>query len=200
MATGNRHKVGEIARILGSRFRVLGLDSLGKVPRIVESGRTFDANASIKARCVRDVLLRMKNPPAIDFVIADDSGLQVKALRGAPGIRSARYAGARANDSANRKKLLRRMENKKNRSAAFQCALAMAPLCSKKIIRFRGTVRGRITREEKGRGGFGYDPVFVPVCHRRTFGELNMMTKNRMSHRFRALQKMKSWLAKNRRR
>jgi XTP/dITP diphosphohydrolase len=108
-ATANRHKMREIAQILGARFRVLGLDRLAGIPRMVESGRTFDANAALKARCVRDALRRQKNPAGVDYVIADDSGLRVEALRGAPGIRSARYAGRQADDRSNRCKLLREM-------------------------------------------------------------------------------------------
>ncbi len=194
-ATGNRHKVREIARILGRRFRVFGLERLTEVPRIVERGRTFDANAAIKARCVRDLLRRSRNAPLVHFVAADDSGLQVATLGNEPGIRSARYAGPAADDRANRRKLLRAMQGKKNRSAVFHCTIAVSGIDGR-IRFFRGQVRGRIVREERGRGGFGYDPVFVPAGYRRTFGELSASTKNRLSHRARALQKLKDWFAK----
>jgi XTP/dITP diphosphohydrolase len=197
-ATGNHHKVREIAQILGRRFQVFGLHTLFKAPWIVESGRTFDANASIKARYIHDVLLRMKDLPLpIDFVIADDSGLQVKALRWAPGIRSARYAGPRADDAANRSKLLHEMENKSDRSAKFHCSVAIIPTNGKKIQIFRGCIAGRITRVERGKGGFGYDPLFVPVGRSATFSELSAVTKNKISHRARALRRMKRWIEKS---
>lgn len=197
VATGNRHKVREIARILGRGFRVFGLERLLKVPRIAESGRTFEANAAIKVKRVRDAIVRKKNWPCADFVIADDSGLRAAALGGEPGIRSARYAGPAADDRANRCKLLRRMKNVGDRRAEFLCVIALADMRGTERVRFfRGRVRGRIVREERGSGGFGYDPVFSPAGYRRTFGELSAATKNRLSHRARALQKMKKWLSR----
>jgi len=194
VATGNRHKLREIAQILGPGFRLVGLDRLSRAPRIVESGRTFDANAAIKARRVRDALAREKKPPRIDFVIADDSGLQVKALRGAPGIRSARYAGPRADDAANRRKLLREMENRSNRSAKFHCSVAIIPTNGKKIHIFRGCIAGRITHVERGKGGFGYDPLFYYQPFGCTFGEAPIADKMRVSHRAQALEAMFTFL------
>jgi XTP/dITP diphosphohydrolase len=191
---------------------VLGLDSLSRVPRIVESGRTFDVNAAIKARRVRDALRREPKPARVDFVLADDSGLRVEALRGAPGIRSARYAGTGADDRANRRKILRAMERKSNRRAVFHCSMVLI-VCRaerprvrrverprgrrrEKIHLFRGCVAGRITRVERGSGGFGYDPIFIPVGRPVTFAELSGATKNRISHRARTLQRVKRWLAR----
>lgn len=196
VASGNRHKVGEIAKILGGRFRVLGLDRLEKPPRIIENGRTFDSNASIKARTVRRAILNQCHPPRVDFVIADDSGLKVKALGGAPGLRSARYAGAHADDASNRRKLLREMQGKSNRSARFHCSIAVIPIGVERLRVFRGCIAGRITRVERGSGGFGYDPVFIPSGKSVTFAELNAAMKNRMSHRARSLRRMKRWLEK----
>ena len=196
-ATGNLHKIREIAQILGSHFRVIGLNRLSKTPRIVESGRSFDANAAIKARCVRDALRREKKPARIDFVIADDSGLRIEVLRGRPGLRSARYAGPAADDRANRRKILREMERKSNRSAVFHCSMAIAPVDTACVHFFRGCVAGSITRVERGSGGFGYDPIFVPVGRSGTFAEMSTHAKNQISHRSRALRRMKRWIWSN---
>ena len=197
VATGNRHKLREIARILGRGFRVFGLERLLKVPRIAESGRTFDANAAIKVKRVRDAVGREKNRPCADFVIADDSGLRATALGGEPGIRSARYAGPAADDRANRRKLLRRMKNAGDRRAEFLCVIALADMRGARKVRFfRGRVRGRIVREEQGSGGFGYDPVFVPRGFQKTFAQLSATTKNRLSHRAKALARLNKFLEK----
>jgi len=193
-ATGNRHKQREIARILGRGFRLVGLDRLSRIPRIIENGRTFDANAAIKARGVRDALRRERKPPRVDYILADDSGLRVEALRGAPGLRSARYAGARADDRANRQKLLRAMDRKSNRRAVFHCSMAILPAEAGRLHIFRGCVAGRITRGERGSAGFGYDPIFVPSGRSATFAQLSGATKNRISHRARTLQRVKRWI------
>lgn len=198
VASGNRHKVREIAQILGPRFRVLGLDALASAPRVIENGRTFRANARIKALKVRDRALKLR--ASFDVVIADDSGLAVRALGGRPGIRSARYAGPRADDASNRRKLLEALVGRRDRRAAFECVIAAVRLQPRSIPRFfRGTVKGRIVDGQRGAGGFGYDPVFQPEGFARTFGELSAATKNRLSHRARALQKLKRWLGALRR-
>jgi len=197
VATGNRHKVREIAQILGRRFKVVGLEVLPRMPAVIENGRSFDSNAAIKVRAIQRFLAGKNSAFLADMVIADDSGLSVAALNGAPGIHTARYAGPRADDAANRRKLLRVMKNKKNRAAAFHCTIAAAKTGSRAKLRFfRGKISGRICRQEQGTGGFGYDPVFVPRGLKKTFAQLSSSTKNRMSHRARALLRLHKFLEK----
>jgi XTP/dITP diphosphohydrolase len=192
VATANKHKLREIAQILGSGWMVRGRQSRAK-----ETGRTFEQNAAIKANALRNFLARHRRTAAADAVLADDSGLEVAALGGAPGVRSARYAGVGAGDALNRRKLLRALEKITNRRAAFRCVLALAPVSGRgRLHFFRGAAPGRISREERGRRGFGYDSLFVPSGFKRTFAEMSAATKNRLSHRAQALSKMRKWLGR----
>ncbi len=183
LATHNAHKTREVAGILGAAFSVTDLRAHPHLPVPEETGATFEENAAIKAVAASRAVGGL--------VLADDSGLEVDALGGAPGVHSARYAGASATDETNRRKLLAAMQGVTNRSARFRCVLALA--CDGSVLSyFHGTVEGRIIEEERGAGGFGYDPVFIPAGHDRTFAELPAAVKARESHRARALAKFRS--------
>jgi XTP/dITP diphosphohydrolase len=166
-------------------WAVEGAAAIGGMPPVEETAVTFSGNALLKARALQ------KLAPAGAWVLADDSGLEVQALGGAPGIYSARYAGAGAPDGANTEKLLRELEiiPRAARAARFVCVLALlGPGGEEKI--FEGECRGRIGRTLAGGGGFGYDPVFFPDGLDKTFAELGDDVKNKISHRARALQKL----------
>jgi len=178
-ATGNAHKVREMGAILApAGFRLLGARDVGGIPEVVEDGQTFRDNA-VKKAC--EVALATGRT-----VVADDSGLEVAALGGEPGVYSARYAGEGGNDGRNVRKLLERLAGITDRRARFVCAIAVATPAGL-VGTAEGTVSGQIIHEPRGTGGFGYDPVFVPDGHTRTFAELPPETKNGMSHRGRAL-------------
>jgi len=189
LATRNAHKTEEIQRILGPQFKVNDLAAHPGIAHIAETGRTFQENAILKALAVSRKL------PGL--VIADDSGLEVDALRGAPGIHSARYAGPNATDKEKIDKLLDELARvgatKNARCARFHCALALA--CKGEVLDvFEGIVEGEIADRPRGSHGFGYDPIFVPNGSQRTFGELEPAEKNQLSHRARALEKLHGFL------
>ena len=183
VATRNKHKTREIQHILGPEFMVRDLAADTDVPEIRESGTSFEENAKLKA------LAAAKQLPAM--VIADDSGLEVDALGGAPGIYSARYAGATSTDRDRIDKLLRELARVRatddGRRARFRCVVALARNGDLLGI-FEGTVEGRITDTARGDSGFGYDPIFVPDGFEQTFGELPREVKNTISHRAQAIR------------
>ena len=184
VATRNAHKAREIQRILGADFAVSDLSAYLETPETFEGGKTFKENAVLKATAASRQL------PGL--VVADDSGLEVDALGGAPGIYSARYAGQNATDKQNIDKLLAelaRIERAK-RSARFRCLIALARE-GKLLGTFEGVVEGMIVDSPRGRGGFGYDPVFMPTEFGKTFGQLSPTEKDRVSHRARALEKLR---------
>ena len=187
LATRNAHKAREIQEILGPGFEVRDLSGYPEIPETVESGKTFEENAVLKALAV--------SQRCEGLVLADDSGLEVDALGGAPGIFSARYAGPDATDLQNIEKLLGALArtNDARRSARFRCVIALAR-GNKILEKFSGTVEGRIIETPRGQEGFGYDPIFVPDGFRETFGELPAQTKNRISHRAQALAKLREGL------
>ena len=183
VATRNRHKTREIQHILGPEFMVRDLTADTDVPEILESGTSLQENAKLKA------LAASRHLPAL--VIADDSGLEVDALGGAPGIYSARYAGANATEKDKIDKLLRELARVRatddGRRARFRCVLALARN-GDLLETFEGTVEGRITNKARGDSGFGYDPIFVPDGFEQTFGELSEEVKNTISHRAKAIR------------
>ncbi len=189
MATRNAHKTREIQHILGSGFSVRDLRAYPQISEIIETGTSFEENAKLKALGVSTKL------PGL--VIADDSGLEVDALGGAPGIHSARYAGANATDTEKIDKLLEELARVRakndSRRARFHCLLALARN-GEVLGVFEGTVKGQITQQPRGSHGFGYDPIFVPKGFERTFGELGPAEKNQLSHRARALEKLRTFL------
>jgi len=189
IATRNTHKTKEIAQILGSRFNVTDLASHPEIPATVESGTTFRENAALKAVEASRIF------PGL--VLSDDSGLEVDALGGAPGVYSARYAGEDSDDVRNRKRLLEELDRAGakdgTRTARFRCVMALAEGGQVTGL-FEGVVEGRIIGHEKGDGGFGYDSLFVPEGYTETFAELSDEIKNRESHRSRALEKVRDHL------
>jgi XTP/dITP diphosphohydrolase len=188
VATRNAHKAREIQRILGADFTVRDLSAHPETPETVESGKTFEENAVLKATAASRQL------PGL--ILADDSGLEVDALGGAPGIYSARYARQNATDKQNIDKLLAelaRIERAK-RSARFRCLIALARE-GKLLGTFEGVVEGVIVDPPRGVSGFGYDSVFTPRGFSKTFGQLSPTEKDRVSHRARALKKLRARLA-----
>jgi XTP/dITP diphosphohydrolase len=171
--------------MLGERLRVRDLSAVPDAPEVEETGTTFVANARLKALGISAVV------PGL--VLADDSGLEVDALGGAPGVYSARYAGKDGDDAANNAKLMQEMEGVEDRTARFRCMMVLSR-GTEVLGEFDGSVEGRIVDAARGGGGFGYDPFFVPDGYNRTFAELGAEVKNTLSHRARALDKLIRWL------
>ena len=188
LATRNAHKTGEFAALLGPDFTVTDLTQRSDLPEIEETGTTFEENAGLKALAISRLVSGL--------VAADDSGLEVEALGGAPGIYSARYAGPGASDADNVARLLGDLAAsgvKHNAEAQFRCVLAVAR--EGRLLRlFHGVVRGVITSQPAGAAGFGYDPIFKPDGSDRTFAELGAAAKNAISHRARAVTQLRSFL------
>ncbi len=186
VSTRNAHKVREIRTILGDSFEVSDLSVLPVMPEVEETGATFEDNATLKAVAASQLF--------DGWVIADDSGLEVDALGGAPGVFSARYAGEAALDAENNALLLRNLQGARGnaRRARFRCVIVLAR-AGCKLAAFSGAVEGIIATRPSGTEGFGYDPLFVPEGFCKTFGELPPATKNVLSHRARALNKLREW-------
>jgi XTP/dITP diphosphohydrolase len=187
IATRNGHKTREIGQMLGFGWEVRDLRSLPHAPKIEESGATFEENAAIKALTISRIVTGL--------VLADDSGLEVNALGGAPGVQSARFAGSNANDAQNRFLLIQRLRNLGGIEfpACFRCVMVIASQ-GEMLGSFTGTVKGRVILEERGSSGFGYDSIFIPLGYTETFGELQPEIKNSLSHRGRALAKVLEFL------
>ena len=183
-ATNNSHKLEEVRQILGDRFEVLSLNDIRCHDDIPETGDTFQDNALQKARYVKEHY-------GYDC-FADDTGLEVKALNGAPGVHSARYAGDHDSE-ANMTKLLQELEKKPDRSAQFRTVIAL--LLNGQEVLFEGIVTGRIATERHyGESGFGYDPLFIPDGFTETFSQMSPENKNQVSHRGRAVRKLADYL------
>ena len=187
LATRNSHKTREFAEILGAEFVVRDLAKESELPEIEETGATFAENAALKA------LATSMQFPAV-LVVGDDSGLEVDALNGAPGVYSARYAGDGASDERNVSKLLAELQAcrlSRPYSARFRCVLALAK-AGELVGSFEGVVEGTIADAPRGSEGFGYDPVFQPLGSTRTFAELSPARKNEISHRARAVELLRA--------
>jgi XTP/dITP diphosphohydrolase len=213
IATRNAHKVEEIRAILGGAFEYLTLRDLHGAPEAIEDADTFEGNAAKKAATLASWLTSKNQADAL--VLADDSGLEVDALNGAPGVHSARFAalddptfapGKNSPDRANNEKLLRLLAKvpEAKRTARFRCALALiavpnSPAAVEELAAnarfFSGACEGWIAFAPSGSGGFGYDPLFMPVGHERSFAELGEDVKNRMSHRGKALAELRRYFA-----
>lgn len=182
LASGNEHKLREVREILAPEgIEVLGAADVGGFPEVVEDRETFEGNAVKKAEeCARAVGRT---------VLADDSGLAVAALDGAPGVWSARYAGEHGNHTANIARVLAELAGARDRSARFVCVLALATPAGV-VGTVEGEVRGTLALEPRGSRGFGYDPIFIPEGHDRTFAQLPADVKNHLSHRGDALRKL----------
>lgn len=191
IATHNAHKTEEFRALLGSGWDVEDLHSHPHLPVPEENGTSFEENAGIKALAASRAL----GPEVL--VVADDSGLEVDALDGRPGILSARYAGQGAGDRGNLNKILTELAaadvRGKARSARFRCVLVLAR-ATEKLAVFHGVVEGVLANEAKGEGGFGYDPAFIPAGYCETFGQLPAAVKNRLSHRALALTELMAYL------
>ena len=184
-ATNNKHKLDEISKILGENFEIVSLKDIGCDIDIPETGDTLEVNALQKAEFVREHY-------GIDC-FADDTGLEVDALNGQPGVHSARYAEGTDHDSnANMDKLLKELGNNNNRKARFRTVIAL--LLNGETHLFEGIVNGHIAYEKHGTEGFGYDPIFVPEGYEQSFAELGMEIKNYISHRARAVKKLADFL------
>lgn len=187
-ATNNAHKLDEVRRILPADVEVLSLEQVGFLHDIDETGTTLAENSRIKAETVAEWLTVNSRQP-VDGVFADDTGLEIDALGGKPGVYTARWAGEPA---ANRRKALQELADKPNRAAQFRTVVTLIDRTGTRQV--DGIVRGRIATEERGDGGFGYDPVFIPEGYDQTFAELPAETKNTISHRARAMSELKKLL------
>jgi XTP/dITP diphosphohydrolase len=183
-ATNNKHKVLEIRAALGDRFHIIPLSEAGIDQDIPEPHDTLEDNAFEKSSFIH----RLTGADCF----SEDTGLEVSALAGAPGVRSARYAGDHADADANIRKLLEKMEDEENRSARFRTVISL--ILEGREYRFEGICPGTITREMDGAGGFGYDPVFIPEGGDRTFAQMSTEQKNIYSHRRKAVDKMIAFL------
>lgn len=184
-ATNNAHKLEEVAAILGDQVELLSLNDIGCQADIPETAETLEGNALLKSSYI------YKNYHLDCF--ADDTGLEVKALNGAPGVYSARYAGGEGHDAqANMLKLLHELDGKENRKAQFRTAISL--ILDGKEYLLEGVIKGEIIKEKRGDSGFGYDPVFMPEGYDRTFAELGNDIKNQISHRALAVQKLCEFL------
>lgn len=190
IATGNSHKTEEIAAILGKEYSIDDLKGKN-FPKVDETGTTFLENATLKAVEISKL--------TDQWVLSDDSGLEVDALNGEPGVYSSRYAGDEGNDAANNAKLLEELSKLSDdtpRTARFRCVIVIAKN-GERLAHFAGTVEGKIITQHSGQGGFGYDPLFIPDGFDQTFAQLPAETKNRLSHRSCALQLAQPWIAEN---
>ena len=184
-ATNNAHKLEEVAAILGDQVELLSLNDIGCQTDIPETAETLEGNALLKSSYI------YKNYHLDCF--ADDTGLEVEALNGAPGVYSARYAGGEGHDAqANMLKLLHELEGKENRKAQFRTAISL--ILDGKEYFFEGVIKGEIIKEKRGDSGFGYDPIFKPEGYDQTFAELGNDIKNQISHRALAVQKLCEFL------
>ena len=186
VATGNSHKTDEIRAILGAGYVVSDLKAHPELPEVEETGTTFLENATLKAVEI--------SKQVEGLILSDDSGLEVDALGGEPGVYSSRYAGEAGNDAANNKKLLHELQGEDSRTARFRCVMVLAQ-DGEVLASFDGAVEGRMLSELHGEGGFGYDPLFVPDGYEQTFSQLSEGIKNQLSHRAVAMQKVVAWLA-----
>lgn len=182
-ASNNGHKLEEVRAIL-TGHEVLSLRDIGFVADIDETGDTLEANSLIKARTVAAFL--STHPMAIDGVFSDDTGLEIDALDGQPGVHTARWAGEPANDANNRRKALTLLQGQTNRNARFRTVISL--IRGTKEEQVEGLVEGAIATQESGNGGFGYDPLFIPKGYDKTFAELPAEVKNSISHRARAMK------------
>jgi XTP/dITP diphosphohydrolase len=186
LATNNPHKIEEIAHYLGANFQLITLLQLGHTAALDETGRSLEENSLQKA-------LFISQKYSLNC-LADDSGLEVAALNGAPGVDSAHYAGAQRSHAANIALLLKNLEGKPDRSASFRTVLSL--VWEGKVHTFSGAIQGHIINQPIGQTGFGYDPIFMPTGHSQTFAQMTLTQKNQLSHRALALSQLAIFLSK----
>ena len=205
-ASNNAHKLSEVRAMMPSSVEVLSLHDIGFEQEIEEDGMTLEANSEIKARTVAEFISGKWKVESgrIDGVFADDTGLEIDALGGKPGVHTARWyledggkeLSGQANFAANRAKALRELAGKTNRGCQFRTVITLIWLQESGVrnqdatLQVEGVVRGRMATEEYGEGGFGYDPIFIPEGYEKTFGELPAEIKNNIIHRARAMQEL----------
>jgi len=192
LASGNTHKLHELQSALNQAalpIKVSGPEAIGGMPEVEETGSTFESNALLKANGLKDV------GPIDGWFLADDSGIEIDALNGRPGVISARYAGLDCDDEANNQKVVAEMKNipEPDRTCRFRCVLALVGVDLEKT--FAGVCEGKFLFEPKGKGGFGYDPFFLPEKSESTFAEISLDEKAKMSHRAKALSKLIDWMS-----
>ncbi len=185
-ATNNTHKLQEVREILPSTVDVVSLHEIGFDKEIDETGTTLEENSRIKAEEVYQFIMHNPECTKVDGVFADDTGLEISALGGKPGVYTARWAGEPVNPANNRKKALAELAGKKDRKAQFRTVVTL--IRDGKTEQVEGVVCGKIATEERGDGGFGYDSLFIPDGYNDTFAELSAEIKNTISHRARAMQ------------
>ena len=183
-ATNNKHKLEEVRAIVGDRVEILSLNDIDCHDDIPETADTLQGNALIKARYIHEKY-------NVDC-FADDTGLEVEALDGAPGVYSARYAGEECDSQANMRKLLENLTGENNRNAQFRTVIALIIKGEEKL--FNGIVKGKISREKMGNSGFGYDPIFIPEGFSQSFAQMSSEMKNSISHRYRATEQLSNYL------
>ncbi|MFT4175406.1 MAG: RdgB/HAM1 family non-canonical purine NTP pyrophosphatase [Luteolibacter sp.] len=188
IATRNAHKTGEIRAMIGDSFEVVDATAFPEFPQIEETGTTFLENARLKAEGISREIE--------GWVLSDDSGLEVDALGGAPGVWSSSFGGEEGNHAKNNARLMSEMAGKSPRTARFRCTMVLAR-DGREVANFSGTVEGRLIEELRGAKGFGYDPLFIPDGYHETFAELGDEVKNRLSHRSRALAQVMEFLKIN---
>jgi XTP/dITP diphosphohydrolase len=184
LASNNKHKVEEILAVIGNQYKIITLNEAGIDIDIPEPHDTIEANASEKSRTIYG--LTKQN------CFGDDTGLEVEALNGEPGVKSARYAGEQRDFDANIDKLLSKLDDKENRNAQFKTVISL--MWNGREYLFEGIVKGMIIYERRGTNGFGYDPVFIPEGSYKTFGEMTLEEKNLFSHRKKATDKLIEFL------
>ncbi|MEP4077861.1 RdgB/HAM1 family non-canonical purine NTP pyrophosphatase [Haloferula sp.] len=185
IATRNAHKTEEIREMIGDRFEVVDVTAFPDLPEVEETGTSFLENATLKALAIsREVE---------GLVLSDDSGLEVDALDGRPGVWSSSFGGEEGNHAKNNERMMREMAGQEVRTARFRCVMVLAE-AGEVLAHFDGSVEGRVLDEPSGGGGFGYDPLFAPEGYEQSFSELGAEVKNGMSHRGRALAKVVAWL------
>lgn len=187
-ASSNQNKIKEVQAMMPAGIKLYGLKDIAFTEDIAETENTIEGNAKLKSEFIFNYLKRNPANIAIDAVFADDSGLEVDALNGAPGVYSARYAGEPKNDENNNKKLLTELKNITKRNGQFKTVIAFTNGSQTNL--FEGIIRGTIAYEPRGDKGFGYDPLFIPQGYRSTFAELDFETKNTISHRAQAVKKL----------
>jgi len=185
-ASNNEHKIKEINSLLGNSFKLLSLHDINILEDIPEKEPHLEGNALSKARFVFNATGR--------DVFADDTGLEIEALNGMPGVHSARFAGENKDSSANIEKVFSLLGNTQNRKARFRTVIAL--ILDKKEYLFEGIVKGTIIHDKRGSEGFGYDPIFIPDGKTQTFAEMDLSEKNKVSHRARAFEKLRDFLLK----
>lgn len=183
-ATNNLHKLGELSRLVGDKFQLLSLKDINCFDDIPETADTLEGNAALKARYIWEKYGRN--------CFADDTGLEIDALNGQPGVYSARYAGEVQDSKANLAKVLSEMSGKSNRTARFRTVICL--IIEGKEYYFEGIVNGYLLSDRRGAEGFGYDPIFVPDGYDQTFAEMNLDLKNKISHRGKATEKLLDFL------